>query len=192
MIDSTNINSLEVLNKFYPQENELKHIILTHSKRVADYAVAVAKAHPELNADISFIYDAGLLHDIGCFLCDAPSVYCFGKEPYIRHGHLGAELLRKEGLDRHADVCERHTGAGLSLDYILKNQLPVPHRNLIPQNIEEEIICYADKFFSKSNLNKVKSPEAIKKSLDRYDAESGRRWNEWHKRFAIVMPPDSI
>lgn len=189
MTDSS-IYPLEILNKYYPEENELKHIILTHSKQVADYAVAVAMAHPELKADKQFLADAAMLHDIGCFLCDAPGIYCFGSEPYIRHGHLGAELLRKEGLDRYADVCERHTGAGLSLEQILRTHLPVPHRDLIPQNLEEEIICYADKFFSKSNLCGIKSPEAIRKSLERYDMDSEVRWDAWHKRFALVIPPD--
>jgi len=185
MTKQKTIDVLGILNQYYPVANELKHIILTHSRQVADYAVAVARAHPELEADSAFIEEAAMLHDIGCFLCDAPGIYCFGKEPYIRHGHLGAELLRALGWDRHADVCERHTGAGLSLEQIVKNDLPIPHRNLIPQNIEEEIICYADKFYSKANLKAIKTPQAICRSLAHYDTQSVDRWMAWHKRFAL-------
>lgn len=190
MTNSSSIDSLGILNHYYPQENELRHIIYTHSMQVANYAVAIAEAHPELKADVSFLFDAALLHDIGCFLCDAPGICCTGTEPYIRHGHLGAELLRKRGLERYANVCERHTGAGLSLKQILANLLPVPHRDLIPQNLEEEIICYADKFFSKSNLKRVKTPKEISNRLKAYDQESVVRWNEWHKRFALPAPLD--
>ena len=40
--------------------------------------------------------------------------------------------MRKEGFPRHALVCERHTGAGMSLQSIIDQQLPVPHRNMVP------------------------------------------------------------
>ena len=36
-----------------------------------------------------------MLHDIGIFQTDAPGIHCFGSQPYICHGRLGAELLRK-------------------------------------------------------------------------------------------------
>ena len=36
----------------------------------------------------------------------------------------GAEILRAEGFPQHALVCERHTGAGLSLEDIIAQQLP--------------------------------------------------------------------
>ena len=55
------------------------------------------------------------------------------------------------GLYRHALVCERHTGAGLSITDIEKQNLPLPHRDLLPLSLEEKIVCYADKFFSKSH-----------------------------------------
>ena len=83
------------------------------------------------------------------------------KYPYICHGYLGAELVRKEGFPKHALVCERHTGAGLSLQNIIQQDLPVPHREMTPVSLEEQIICFADKF-SKSKLDhekELKKPE---------------------------------
>ena len=69
--------------------------------------------------------------------------------PIFCHGYLGAELVRKEGFPKHALVCERHTGAGLSLQNIIQQDLPVPHREMTPVSLEEQIICFADKFFFK-------------------------------------------
>ena len=70
---------------------------------------------------------------------------CIRDSPYIAHGYLGAEILRAEGFPQHALVCERHTGAGLSLHEIIDRQLPIPHREMLPVTMEEQLICFADK-----------------------------------------------
>ena len=67
-----------------------------------------------------------MLHDIGIFQCDASGIECFGSNPYILHGRIGAELLRKESFPQHARVCERHTGAGITKEQIQENNLPLP------------------------------------------------------------------
>ena len=113
------MDPLLLIDKYYPEDNELKHILLKHSRSVADKALAMARKHPELNLDLQFIEEAAMLHDIGIFQTDAEGICCFGKYPYICHGYLGAELVRKEGFPKHALVCERHTGAGLSLQNII-------------------------------------------------------------------------
>lgn len=145
------MNPFALIDKFYPEDNELKHILLVHSRSVADKALALAQKHPELNLDLAFIGEAAVLHDIGIFQTDAPDIQCFGTYPYICHGYLGADLVRKEGFPRHALVCERHTGAGLSLQNILDRGLPLPHRDMLPVSMEEQIICFADKFFRRPN-----------------------------------------
>ena len=109
------MNPLALIDKYYPEENELKHILLTHSRSVADKALAMARNHPELNLDLAFVEEAAMLHDIGIFRTDADEIHCFGTYPYICHGYLGSELVAAEGFPKHALVCERHTGAGLSL-----------------------------------------------------------------------------
>ena len=58
---------------------------------------------------------------------------------------------------RHALVCERHTGAGLSLKDIMDQKLPVPPREMLPVSMEEQVICFADKFFSKTHLDREKT-----------------------------------
>ncbi|WP_300725036.1 HD domain-containing protein [uncultured Bacteroides sp.] len=172
-----------IIDKYYQEENELKHILLVHSRSVADKALAMAKNHPELDLDLQFIEEAAMLHDIGIFLTDAPGIQCFGKEPYICHGYLGAELVRKEGYPRHALVCERHTGAGISLKNIDEQGLPVPRREMLPVSLEEQLICFADKFFSKTKLDVEKSVEKARKSVARFGEDGGRRFDCWCELF---------
>jgi uncharacterized protein len=174
---------IDIIDKHYPEANELKHILLTHSRSVAERALQIARQHPELKADETFLYQAAMLHDIGIFLTDAPGIYCFGTHPYICHGYLGAELMRKEGYPQHALVCERHTGAGISLEAIEQQNLPIPHREMLPVTIEEQIICFADKFYSKSHLERVRTPEEARRSLSRFGEAGVARFDHWCKQF---------
>ena len=143
----------------------------------------MARKHPELNLDLTFIEEAAMLHDIGIFMTDADGIFCFGKYPYICHGYLGSELVAREGYLRHALVCERHTGAGLSLKAIMERDLPVPHREMIPISLEEQIICFADKFYSKTKLDKEKSVEKARKSIEKHGEEGLARFDAWCKLF---------
>ena len=155
----------------------MRHILVTHSESVARRALQIASQHPELNIDTDFVREAAMLHDFGIIRLDAPSIECHGTEPYIRHGVCGAELLRSEGIDeRYARVCERHTGAGLTLDEILSQNLPLTHHDLQPETIEEKLICYADKFYSKSHLSREKTIEQAEKSLAKFDGETLARF----------------
>ncbi len=169
----------DIIKKYYQEGSELYDILLTHSFSVADKALFISQAHPELNLDQGFIYEASMLHDIGIYRTDAPDIQCFGEYPYICHGYLGSDLLKAEGLPFHALVCERHTGTGLKLEEIEKNNLPLPHRDMIPVSMEEQLICFADKFFSKTKPGKEKSIEKIRKGLSRYGDESVRQFDDW-------------
>lgn len=124
-----------------------------------------------------------MLHDIGIFKCDAAGIQCFGTEPYICHGRIGAELLRSEGFPRHARVCERHTGAGITKAQIIAQNLPLPQQDFLPETMEEKVICYADKFFSKTHLDREKTIEQAEKSLLKFGDEGVLRFREWEKCF---------
>lgn len=172
-----------IIDKYYSNNEPLRHILVTHSRSVAKKALAVARQHPELGADERFVEEAAMLHDIGIFLTDAPGIQCFGREPYICHGLLGGELLLREGLPRHARVAERHTGTGLTIATIRRQQLPLPERDFSPETIEEQIICYADKFFSKTHLDREKTPDQVLRSLERFGEEGIGRMRAWIERF---------
>lgn len=176
------MSPLELINKYCP-EDKLQHILLTHSCAVADKALAIARSHPELSADEQFIEEAALLHDIGIVRVNAPAIACYGTEPYICHGILGAEILRSEGMERHALVCERHTGTGLTLQQIVAQQLPLPQRDMQPVSVEEQIICFADNFFSKTRLDTEKTVEQARRSLEKFGEEGLVKFDAWCKRF---------
>ena len=177
------MNPYEIIDKYYPENTEQRQILVIHSLSVSGKAMKMLDAHPELHLNRSFVKEAALLHDIGIFQTDAEGICCFGKYPYICHGYLGAELVRKEGFPKHALVCERHTGAGLSLQNIIQQDLPVPHREMTPVSLEEQIICFADKFFSKSKLDHEKGIEKARKSVARYGEEGGKRFDYWCELF---------
>lgn len=172
-----------IINKYCKDNDALHDILVRHSKAVADKALAIADAHPELKLDRQFILEAAMVHDIGIVLTDAPDIKCFGTEPYIRHGVLGAELMRAEGYPKHARVCERHTGAGLSLAEIEAQNLPLPHIDLLPETLEEKVICYADKFYSKTKLDREKTIEQAERSVAKHGEEGLKRFKEMEELF---------
>ena len=169
---------LSLIRKYYANNPELHKLILTHSEEVARKALDIAEMHPELNIDMQFVYEAAILHDIGIFMTDAPGIHCHGDKPYICHGILGAELLRKEGFPKHARVAERHTGAGITAAEIKEQKLPLPAKDFLPETIEEKLICYADKFFSKSHPEKEKTLEGAHRSLQKFGGDTIKRFEE--------------
>lgn len=72
-----------IINQYYPEENKLKHILLVHSRSVANKALAIVDQHPELHINRQFVEEAAMLHDIGIFKCNAPGIQCFCNAPYI-------------------------------------------------------------------------------------------------------------
>jgi len=177
------MNPYDLITTYYPPGSDAREILIDHSRSVADKALQVARLHPEMELNFVFIEEAGLLHDIGVFMCDAPGIGCYGEHEYICHGYLGADLLRKEGYPDHALVCERHTGTGISLEMIESANLPLPYRNFMPVSMEEQLICFADKFFSKTKLGKEKSVDQVIHSLSKYGDETVNRFKGWCKLF---------
>ena len=138
-----------------------------------------------LKPDLDFIKEAAILHDIGIFKTNSPNLGCTGKYPYVCHGYLGRKILENKGLPIHGLVCERHVGVGISAEDIKRYHLPLPHRNMVPISIEEQIICYADKFYSKNGKTGVdeKSVEDILSALRGYGPEKAARFQSWMRLF---------
>lgn len=173
----------DLIHKYCNGNEALEHVLLRHSGDVARRALQVAASHPKLKADEKLLLEGAMLHDIGICRVYAPTIFCFGTEPYIRHGVLGAEILRAEGLPLHARIAERHTGTGLTAAEIIRQNLPLPHQDFTPQSIEEQIICYADKFYSKSRLDEEKSPEQAMRSLEKFGSDGIEVFKAWMERF---------
>ncbi len=96
-------------------------------------------------------------------------------------------MLEREGLPRHALVCERHIGVGLSREDIIGQKLPLPQRDMRPVTIEEKIITYADLFFSKSSRpGQGERPiELVRERMARHGEEKIRLLDEWHELFSV-------
>lgn len=173
----------QIIDQFYPAGSRLRDIFITHARQVTDMALDIAERN-RLPLDRELIKAAAMLHDIGIFLTDAPSIECHGTEPYIRHGVLGAELLRSRGVDEAiAAVAERHTGAGITVDDIDVQGLPLPRRDYQPRTLLERLVCYADKFYSKTRLEGAKSLEQVRASMVRRGPATLARFEALHSEF---------
>lgn len=172
-----------IIDRYYPHGSRCREILQRHSEQVAAKAEGIAR-ELHLPVDIEQVRTAAMLHDIGIYLTDAPGIDCHGKEAYLRHGILGAALLRAEGAPEWAArVAERHTGAGISVDDIRALHLPLPERDLMPETLLERLVCYADKFFSKSHPERGKTTEQVRQMLSRFPDADLERWDRWVAQF---------
>lgn len=170
------MDCIKLIDKYYAESPELRHILVTHSEQVRDRALQIIDAHPNWNIDRDFVAEAAMLHDIGIIHCNAPKIFCVGPHHYIEHGYLGAEMLRAEGLPSHALVAERHTGSGITMEQVIREDLPIPVQDYLPVSLEERIICYADKFYSKSHLGEEVALSKIRQNIWKYGHDAILRW----------------
>lgn len=181
MLDITTI-----FNRYYEPDTPLSRLVWRHSEQVASLALQIARRCRRPGIDVQFLYEAAMLHDIGVFRTHAPSIFCMGNEPYICHGMIGAGILRDEGLERHALVCERHIGVGLTIADIERQNLPLPRRDMLPLTIEEKLVCYADNFFSKSRPDRPKTHEQVRSSIARFGEDNLHRFEALVQLFGKV------
>lgn len=177
------LNYQSIIDKYYAATPALREELLRHSSDVADLALSIAK-EKQLPLDPEQVKAAAMLHDIGIVRTHAPSILCYGTEPYICHGIIGAEILRSEQAPEWAArVAERHTGAGLTAEEIAEQGLPLPHRDFLPETLLEKLICYADKFFSKSGDMQRKTLASVEKSMERFGASTAARFAALNELF---------
>lgn len=204
------MNYLDIIHHFYPEDTPLRRLLLLHSECVRDKALQILEGSgfrflvsgfrvQGSNLNLDLVIAGAMLHDIGICATHAPSILCEGAEPYICHGTIGARMLRQlvaEGsfsaedaamLEACARICERHTGAGLTRQDILSQGLSIePAVDLLPETLEEQLVCLADKFFSKSgDPRKEKSLEHVRRSMMKFGADSLARFDALCSTFNI-------
>lgn len=152
----------EELLKKYASDSRTFQLVLQHSKAVQRAALSVAgdvqKQGRKVN--LSLIKTGCLLHDIGRFACPPDTKLS------IKHGIVGAEILRKEKLPQHAKIAETHIGSGITKKEIVQQKLPLPKKDFLPKTIEEKIIAYVDKIVFGDRLGTISEVvERFKKEL---------------------------
>lgn len=188
MIISSFMEPVALLEKYFP-DHAARSIVCAHSRMVADRALAIARS-VDGPVDLRFIEEAALLHDIGICMTAAPDIHCSGPDHYITHGIHGRMILEQEGFPRHALVCERHIGVGITVADIREQSLPLPCRDMMPTCIEEEIICYADLFYSKKpgSLSVEQSVAQVRSKLTALGHAKVELFDLWQKRFTPRNP----
>lgn len=173
----------KIYDKYYTPGSEGRRVLQEHSQAVAGKVLDIVSRR-NVKLDLEFAVEAALLHDIGIYRTNAPGIECHGSLPYICHGVEGRKILESEGMPRHALVCERHTGSGLTIDDIRNQGLPLPERDMLPVTIEERIVCYADKFFSKGgDLGREKQLDKVIQSMAVHGEDTLARFLELHREF---------
>lgn len=160
---------LALHEKYAPTPQALDEVH-THCVIVCEVAEQL-HARGGIDADIALVRAGCLLHDIGVYqLYDDAGRLDYPR--YIRHGLLGYQLLREEGLPEA--VCRfasHHTGTGLTRREILSRGLPLPPDDYLADSTEEALVMYADKFHTKSRPPSLLTGDAYARYVHRFGAD---------------------
>ena len=186
------IDYFALINKYYQPGTTLYKLYVVHVCMVANKALEIARRLQLSLEEQILIEEGAMLHDIGICQTNVPAIGCHGPDPYIRHGLDGAAMLRQEGLEAQARIAERHLGVGLTRDYIVSRQLPLPAQDFIPQTLPEQIVTYADTFYSKyeQRLRIPDSPATIKAELGEYGPQQVQVFERWQAQFEPAQQKD--
>lgn len=179
------IDPYKIIEKYYKKDSVAYNFVVIHSNMVAQKALEIAKNLTHLEIDFDFLEEACLLHDIWICMVNAPQLWCYWNRPYVEHGHLWAEILRKEWLPKHALACERHLWVWLSKEEIIRCNLQMPQIDFYPLTIEEELVWFADNFYTKVEwrLEIERSIKEIELDLLQYWKEKVEKFNDWLLKF---------
>lgn len=179
------VNYFKIINKYIPDDSPTYRLYVPHVTLVTAKALKIAKRMGLKREQLRFIEEAAMLHDIGVIKVEGFNVDPDVAMPYLCHAPLGREILEAEGLPRHALVAERHVGVGITKEEIIAQQLPLPHRDMVPETLEEEIISWADLFFGKhpERLWQEHSLQKIEKKVKQYGKRHEQVFHEWLARF---------
>lgn len=156
MLKMTKSSALDLHKKYVQgvdKENSLD-LVWIHSEIVTEIALKIVTHLNTLGIKPNkhLVEMGGLLHDIGVYGCFDEDFNQNNKLPkYILHGEVGYEWLKNEKVgEKVARFALTHTGTGITSEDILREKLPFKLGDYIPVTLEEEIVCYADKFHTKS------------------------------------------
>eukprot|EP01028_Stygiella_incarcerata_P010706 TRINITY_DN5682_c0_g1_i8.p2 TRINITY_DN5682_c0_g1~~TRINITY_DN5682_c0_g1_i8.p2 ORF type:complete len:195 (+),score=60.85 TRINITY_DN5682_c0_g1_i8:72-656(+) len=177
MMERITIDQAESLMRRYAPSERVFDLVWAHCKRVASIACRVAQRVPRV--DLQFVETASLLHDIGRFTCPP-------KQPTsYRHGYVGCEILMKEGLPLHANVCKVHLGIGMRAEDVVQQGLDLPAEDMVPSSVEEMIITYSDNL---DFCGEEKDEKWVEERFTReINEEYGDRVRDFHRKIHELM-----
>ncbi|MGC8681498.1 MAG: tRNA (cytidine(56)-2'-O)-methyltransferase [Thermoplasmata archaeon] len=118
--------------------------LISHSIAVANLSFEIGK---RCNADIPLLECGALFHDIGRI-----------RENGISHGIVGSEMVLELGYPIEvANIVKRHVGGGLEQEEAKK--LGLKEFDLMPETLEEKIVCHADNLIKRDK--KIKLEEVL-------------------------------
>lgn len=160
-------DEIRALHERFAPNREAFELVHTHCRivcRIAEQVLTRAGA----GLDIALVRAGCLLHDIGVYRLYRPSGE-IDHASYLRHGVLGAELLREVGLpEALRRFCCRHTGVGITRDDVVRLRLPLPARDFCAETGEEHVVMYADKFHSKTSPPVFVSAASYLRTVQRF------------------------
>ncbi len=179
------IDYFAIIHNYIPPDSWVYRVYLPHVSLVTAKALKIAKRLNLLPEQLIFIEEDSMLHDIGIVKVQGYNLTSEQAFPYICHAPIGREILEREGLPKHALVAERHVGVGITKEEIITHQFPLPHRDMLPESLEEKIICWADLFFGKDpkKLWLEKSLSEVQKHVERYGKRQVTVFREWLAEF---------
>ncbi|MFF5805048.1 HD domain-containing protein [Streptomyces sp. NPDC012746] len=175
---------IRALHERHAPSVEALELVHTHCEivwQVAEQLLAEYSGDVEIDRDL--VRAGCLLHDIGVYrLYDADGTLDHAN--YIRHGILGHEILKAEGLPEEVcRFCSCHTGVGLTRRDVELQQLPLPPADYVAITPEEQIVMYADKFHSKSKPPRFHLPDTYTAYVARFGSDKADLFRLLRKTF---------
>jgi len=133
--------------------------VLRHVLKVEEVARDIAGRVESKGYDVDeeLVTAGALLHDVGRSVTHD-----------VSHGVVGGRIVRRRNLDeRLARIVERHVGGGISREEAV--ELKLGSLSLVPETLEEKIVCYADKLVDGDR--RVEFPETLKYFKEKLGAE---------------------
>lgn len=177
----TEKEAVGILKKYAPDE-KIFSTVYEHSLAVKKVAEDVCnKLRQDISVDRHLVAIGCILHDIGRFRCRPHTAES------IKHGIEGAKILRKEKLEKCARIAECHIGIGIPKEEIIKQDLPLPLKDYLPETVEEKIITYADNLVAGT---KLMDEEYV---VERFSDKIGQRYEkkviEFHNEIRKMLNP---
>lgn len=182
------IDYFRIIHQHIPPTSQTYPLYLIHCTLVAKLALSIAERLGLSTASQQFVEEAAMLHDIGIVETNTPVVFCTGSLPYLHHLTEGRKLLEAANLSRHGQVAQTHAGISLTAQRLIEVDIALPLAQFLPQSIEEEIISFADLFYSKdvATLWRKRDVAEVRQAVAAIAPDNLDRLDEWIVKFATM------